>query len=171
MAYVVHVVAQPLFQARVAAPAVNLGVAGEPGAHRVAEIVVRMFFAEFARELGTLGPGAGQAHLAAKDVPELRKLVETEPAEICAERRAARIVRHGPDGAQIPFGVFPHGSELDDDEPLSAETHARLTVKNRPAVAETDREGDEGQQRREQNQENGGNYNVNRSFDEARQAQ
>src|SRR6266850_6697616 len=72
---VVEVVLDALLDGGVAAPAVDLGPAGDPRLHLVAEHVAGHAPPELLDEARALGPRAHQAHLAAQHVEELRELV------------------------------------------------------------------------------------------------
>src|SRR4051812_39301309 len=55
-------------------------------------------FLQRGNDLGTLGSGPNQAHLAAKHVPELRKLIQMRVAQDSADGCNARIAGLRPDG-------------------------------------------------------------------------
>src|ERR1700760_1730898 len=93
----------------------DLRPAGEAGADHVAQVVERNLLREPGGELGALGARADEAHLTAKDVPELRDLVDACLAQEAAEAGNARVVFGGPAGA-LGFGVDEHGAELVDLE-------------------------------------------------------
>src|SRR2546427_5754822 len=87
---VVKVVLDALAERSVAAPAVDLGPAGDAGLDAVASHVVRNGLAELVDEEGALRPGADQAHVALQDVDELGQLVQTGAAQEGTDGRAAR---------------------------------------------------------------------------------
>src|SRR5262249_21943244 len=105
---VVEVVLDPLLDRRVAAPAVDLRPAGDPGLHLVAEHVAGHAATEFLDEARALGPRADQAHLTAQHVDELRQFVEAGPPQKYAQGGAARIVDARPHGAGLRLRVHPH---------------------------------------------------------------
>ena len=95
---VVEVVLDALLDRRVAAPAVDLGPAGDPRLHLVPQHVLRVAVLELLDEVRALGPRPDQRHVAPQHVPELGQLVDVEAPEEAAERRAARVFLVGPDG-------------------------------------------------------------------------
>src|SRR5437879_13720569 len=88
---VVEIVLDALAQRGVAAPAVDLGPAGDAGFDAVAGVVAGNGFAELLDENGTFGTWPNQAHVAAQYVDELGQLIETGLAEECHQTRTARI--------------------------------------------------------------------------------
>ena len=56
----------------------DLGPAGDAGAHAVALPVVGDLLVQRFDELGALGAGADDRHLAAEDVEELRQFIEAD---------------------------------------------------------------------------------------------
>jgi len=95
----VEIMAQPFFDARVSTPSMDLCVARKARTYKVAKVIAGMFQPKFAGEFRTLRPRPDETHVAAQNVPELRKLVQSEAAKIVTDSRAARVVRHGPNGA------------------------------------------------------------------------
>ena len=77
-----------------------------PGLHLVTQHVLRDPVLELLDEVRPLGTRADDRHVAAQDVPELRQLVEVEPAQPAADRRAPRVVVARPDRAGVVFGVL-----------------------------------------------------------------
>ena len=72
-----------------AAQAVDLGPAGDPGLDAVAVLVAGDVARELAHVLGALGPRADEAHVAAQHVEQLGQLVERESRAGSARRRGA----------------------------------------------------------------------------------
>src|SRR5207253_2011314 len=99
-----------------------------------------------ARKLRTRRPWADEAHVAAKDIPKLRKLIKAGTPKIVTNSGAARVGRHRPDRSKIAFRMFVHCSELDHREPTSAETNPRLTIKNGASVHLPHRQSNEHEQ-------------------------
>src|ERR1019366_8583751 len=89
---VVEIVLDTFAQRRVAAPAVDLGPAGDAGFDGVPSVIVRDRLGELADENRTLRTRAYQAHVADEDVDELRQLVQARLAQEGAELRCARVV-------------------------------------------------------------------------------
>ena len=152
MRYIKEVVAQAFFDAGVAAPAMNLGEAGNSGPDRMTHFVSGMFPSELARELGAFRARADEAHVTLQDVPQLRQFIDREAPEIPTDSSAARIAWHRPDGAKTTFGVFAHGAEFQDGEMASVESNSPLTIKDGAAIAEGDEACDRGKQGREDDQ-------------------
>src|SRR4051812_35901847 len=82
---VVEVVLDSLVERRVSAPPVDLRPARESGFDLVAKHVLWNLVFELFHEVGAFGPWTDDRHVAAEDVPELRKLVEIRTAEEPAE--------------------------------------------------------------------------------------
>lgn len=150
------------------APAVHLGVTAEAGPDRVAQIVFGVISSEFAGEFRALGPRPNKTHLSTQDIPKLWKFIKTEPAQIMADPGASGIIRHRPDGSQVTFGMFLHGSEFDNREAMASKANACLPIENRSAVCKTYCGRDQCQQRREHNQSDSGKEDIRRSLNPAR---
>src|SRR6185503_9692195 len=120
-----------LFNRRVAAPAVDLGPAGQAGAHLVAQHVLRDALLELMDEVRPLGPRTYQRHVAAQDVPQLWKLIDVGPAEQPADRSAPRVVVARPYGAGLALGVLVHRTKLVDRERFAVQSHPLLPVEDR----------------------------------------
>ena len=76
----------------------DLSPAGQTGLDQVSTRPERDTVAQLSEELRPFRPRPHQRHLAAQDVPELRKLVEPKPAHDAARPRQLRIVRARPNG-------------------------------------------------------------------------
>src|SRR6266852_3741707 len=98
---VVEVTLDPPLDRRVAPPAVDLGPAGDPRLHLVAEHIARHAPPEFLDEARALRARPHEAHLAAQHVEELRQLVEARPSQERPEGGAAWIIRARPHGAGL----------------------------------------------------------------------
>ena len=93
------------------------------------------------------GPGSDEAHLAAEDIPELRKLVQTRLAQKPSESRDAGVVlelvvaqpfgfRIGVAFEQVTqklLGVRDHGAELQAVERLPVSADALMAEEDRAA--------------------------------------
>src|SRR5215204_792554 len=128
---VVEIVLDALLERRVAAPSVDLGPAGDSRLDLVAQHVLRDAVLELLDEVGTFWSWSDDRHVAAQHVPELRQLVEVEPAQEAADPGSARVVVSGPDGAGVVFRAHVHRAELVDVERLAVETHPLLLVEHR----------------------------------------
>ena len=126
--------AKALFEAGVAAPAVNLSIAREAGPNRVAQVVVGVFPPELASEFGAFGARTHKAHIALEDIPELRKLIKTRSPQVVSDPGAPWIIRDGPDRAQVPFGLLQHGSEFDNGEAVPVQPNTGLAIEDRSAI-------------------------------------
>src|SRR5450759_4507308 len=93
---VVEVVLDPLGEAGVAAPAVDLRPAGHAGADAVAQHVLRKLLLEFSDELRPLRAGPDEGHLPPQDIDELRQLVQAPSPQVPPDPRAARVLRARP---------------------------------------------------------------------------
>ena len=109
----------------------HLRPAGQPGLDEVPARPVRHAAAQLLEELGTLRPRPHQRHLAAEDVPQLRKLVEPRSAHEGAGRRDARVVGPRPDGLARTLGVGAHRPELVDRECLAVLAEPDLAQEHR----------------------------------------
>lgn len=111
----------------VAAETVHLRPAGHAGFDEVARKVVRDFAGELVDVVGAFGSRADEAHVAAKDVPELGKLVDVPAAEEAADAEEARIARGGGlVGGVGGGGVGPHAAEFVERERAVAGADASL---------------------------------------------
>jgi len=130
----VQIVAESFFDARVSTPAVDLRVTGETRTDNMAKVIARELLTEFAGEFGTFGPRSDKTHVAAKNIPELRKFVEAETAKIMTHSCAAGIVRNRPDGTEMALGILMHAAEFHDRETMAVQSDASLAIENRSAV-------------------------------------
>ncbi len=78
---------------------------------------------------------ADEAHVASKDVPELRQLVHRSGAQHAADARDTRVVLRRLHGANSGFGVWNHRSELERAKNAAAFADPSLPVEDRPAVS------------------------------------
>jgi hypothetical protein len=92
-------------------------------------------------------PGPNERHVTAKDVPDLRYLVDARTAEPVAKTRDAGVVREFP-FTQVAFGLFGmvaevvledaavggHGLELEAAEGAAAPADPSIEIKRRTAV-------------------------------------
>ena len=92
---------------------------------------------EFAGEFGTFGPRSDKTHVAAKNVPELRKFVEAETAKIMTHSCAAGIVRNRPDGTEMALGILMHAAEFDDRESMAIQSNASLSIEHGSVIRQT----------------------------------
>src|SRR5438445_13332128 len=82
---VVEIVLDSFAQGGVAAPAVDLGPAGDPGLHAMAGHVIGNGLGELLNKDGSLRPGTDQAHVAYQNIDQLRQLVKACASNECAE--------------------------------------------------------------------------------------
>ena len=116
-------------------PAVHLRPAGDAGEHRQAPPLERCVALQLVRETG---PGADQAHLAAHDVDQLRRLVEAEAAKETSHTGDARIVLEAQDAGALLLGADDHGSKLDEGKRHGVPADALLHVEHGPARGQLD---------------------------------
>src|SRR4051795_11213137 len=155
-----------------AAQAVNLGPAGDPGLDAVAVAVAVDVVLEQPGEVRTLGTWADQAHVALEHVQQLRQRVERGAAQEGAEARAA-VVALNPAGGGVRrqvrhrerLGRGAHGAELAHLELTAVEAVARLAEEDRPADREQRPERQQAEDRQRDQQEHAGNQAVDRVLD------
>jgi len=138
MADIMEIVAEPLFETRITAPSVNLGVSREAASNGVPQMVIRVFVRKLAGELGALRPRPHKTHITPEHVPELRKLIQARTAEVITNARASRITRHRPNRSKVAFRLFAHRSEFDHGELPAFETDPCLTVKDGAPIGQPD---------------------------------
>jgi hypothetical protein len=124
-----------------------------------------MFQPEFAGEFRTFRSRSDKTHVAAQDIPELRKFVQSEAAKVVAGSRAARIVRHGPNCTQVALGIFAHASEFDDSESAAVQSNSNLAIKNGPAIRQTHKGSNPPHHWEQNNQGGGGYHNIQHTLD------
>ena len=120
--------------------AVDLGVAGEAGLGLKAKTEFREFFFIFLEDLGALRAGADNGHIAAKDVDELRDLVDAEAANTAPDGGDAFVIAAGEPRHAVLFGVFVHAAEFQQFEGLAFFCQALLPEQGGAAVA-SDQQG------------------------------
>src|SRR5918911_493140 len=90
--------------------------------------------------IGERGPRPDEAHLAPDDVPELRHLVDREPAQEAADRRDTGVAVVDLQPGSLALGADDHRAQLEEVELLAAFPDAALPVEDGTAVGELDRE-------------------------------
>ena len=103
-------------------------------------------------DLDLFRPRPDEAHLAAEDVPELRQLVEAQPAEPPADPRPPGVVLELEDGlvelvevdqlAEPLVGADDHRPELDHHERAALQAGPALAVEDRPPAVHCDHDRD-----------------------------
>src|SRR5262249_46206789 len=131
-----------LFERRVAAPAVHLRPASNPGLHLVSKHVLWNSTLELIDEKRALRPWPDNRHFAFQDVPELRKLVQIEATEEAAERSAPRVIVARPHRSRGVLSVDEHRAELVHGEGAPVEAHPLLTIEDRARRAHPHSRGD-----------------------------
>src|SRR5207302_5842686 len=124
--------------------AVHLGPAGEARLHVEASALPRRVLVDLVAKRWSR---ADQAHVAADDVPELRQLVEREPAEGAARSRDARVAAVDGVARALLLGADDHRPQLEQVEVAPLVADAPLPVEDRAAVLELDRERGGGEER------------------------
>lgn len=145
----IHQIHQKLVVGRRIVLAVDLGVAGEAALSLEAEVPLREFFFVLSGNLGTLGAGAYDGHVAFQDVQELREFIEADSADEAADGCDAGIVLTGGESRYaVFFGIHAHTAEFVDREYLPVFGEAVLLVEGGAAVSfdkETDDEHGDGE--------------------------
>src|SRR5688572_6875952 len=70
-------------------------------------------------EIGALRPRADQAHVTLENVPELWEFIDSQLSQESTDWCDARIVLTGPHSADVRFGIYNHGTELNHPEFLT----------------------------------------------------
>src|SRR6185503_3628439 len=128
----------------------NLAQAGDSGTGREAIGIVRHERLQQGNEVASLGARAHEAHLSAKDVPELRDLIEVSRAQDPPDRRRPRIAVGGPHGPRALLGIDRHGSKFIDLKWLPASAEPLLSIEDRAAPFQFDDQRDDGNDRKQQ---------------------
>lgn len=107
------------------------------------------------------GAGADEAHFAFEDVVEFGKFIEAGFAQELAECREPLSI-----GQEVAIGIarIGHGTEFNEHERLAVETGALLAEKNRGSEPPAYQKHEQGKQRREKQQPEGGGSYIEGSF-------
>src|SRR5208283_4878063 len=100
-----------------------------------------------------LGPWSDNAHMSGQNIPQLRKLVQTCPAENPSDRCRARVPFFCANRPRRNFRVGTHRSELDDKKWLAVQAYSFLDEKNRTAGRQFN-DGSKNQSKRQSEQKN-----------------
>lgn len=142
------------------------GIGGDAGADGVEVGVARVALHYLLDEVGALGAGAYETHIAAQDVPELGELVEMVLADELADAGEAcvvlLVVELGDAGG---FGVGVHGAELIDAERLAAAADTLLGEKGRAAVVAAHENVADDEEGKEYDEAEDADDDVERAFD------
>ncbi len=125
------VMANPLLQARVAAPAIHLRPAGHARPGDVPGVVMRHAGLEALDQLRPLWTRSDQAHIPFKNVPKLGHLINVPLAHEGANSEPARIVFLRPLWPILLFRIRAHTSQLDHPKKPAVEPHSNLAVEDR----------------------------------------
>lgn len=108
-----------------------------------AEVPLREFFFVLGGNLGALGTGAYDGHVAFQDVQELREFIEADSADEAADGGDAGIVLAGGESRHaVFFGIHAHTAEFVDREYFPVFGEAVLLVEGGAAVS-FDKEADD----------------------------
>lgn len=121
----IHQIHQELVVGRRIVLAIDLGIAGESALGLEAEVPLGKFFLVLGGNLGTLGAGAYDGHVAFQDVQELREFIEADSADEAAYGGDAGIVLAGGESRYTVFlRIHAHAAEFVDREyfPVFGET-------------------------------------------------
>ena len=142
------------------------GIGGDAGADGVEVGVARIALHYLLDEVGALGAGAYETHIAAQDVPELGELVEMVLADELADAGEAcvvlLVVELGDAGG---FSIGVHGAELVDAERLAAAAYALLGEKGRAAVVAAHENVADDEEGKEYDEAEDADDDVERAFD------
>ena len=145
----IHQIHQELVVGRRIVLAIDLSIAGESTLSLEAEVPLRKFFFVLGGNLGALGAGAYDGHVAFQDVQELGELVDTDSTDEAADRGDSWIVLAcGESGNTVFFGIHAHTAEFVDRKYLPVFGEAVLLVEGGAAVSfdkETDDEHGDGE--------------------------
>src|SRR2546430_4921018 len=125
-----EVVLQLLFGVfqRVAILVTDLSPASDSWTYNIAHRVVRNLFGEPLDEFGTLRPRANKSHIALQHGPELRNFIQSRTANEASNARDARIIVGCPSRSRVGFRVLPHGTELEAEKCVPAQTDPLLPI-------------------------------------------
>lgn len=116
--------------------AIDLSIAGESALGLEAEVPLGEFFFVLGGDLGALGAGAYDGHVAFQDVQELWEFIEADSADEAADGGDAGIVLAGGESRYaVFFGIHAHTAEFVDREYLPVFGEAVLLVKGGAAVS------------------------------------
>src|SRR5712692_8736110 len=113
---VIEVVFDAFRNRGIAAQAIHLCPAGNPRLQEMSHIITFDFLAKPVHEKRTFGSRPDQAHIPAKDIPELGELVQVGFAEKLSQRTAAVILGSRPKLVRAFLTLQPHGPKLVDGE-------------------------------------------------------
>lgn len=132
----IHQIHQELVVGRRIVLAIDLGIAGESALGLEAEVPLGEFFFVLGGDLGALGAGAYDGHVAFQDVQELWEFIEADSADEAADGGDAGIVLAGGESRYaVFFGIHAHTAEFVDREYLPVFGEAVLLVKGGAAVS------------------------------------
>ena len=132
----IHQIHQELVVGRRIVLAIDLGIAGESTLGLEAEVPLRKFFFVLGGNLGALGAGSYDGHVAFQDVQELREFIEADSADEAADGGDAGIVLAGGESRySVFFGIHAHTAEFVDRKYLPVFGEAVLLVKGGAAVS------------------------------------
>lgn len=145
----IHQIHQELVVGRRIVLAIDLSIAGESALGLEAEVPLREFFFVLGGNLGALGAGSYDGHVAFQDVQELREFIEADSADEAAAGSDTGIVLTGGESRYaVLFGIHAHTAEFVDREYLPVFGEAVLLVEGGAAVSfdkETDDEHGDGE--------------------------
>ena len=129
--------------------AIDLSIAGESALGLEAEVPLREFFFVLGGNLGALGAGSYDGHVAFQDVQELREFIEAYSADEAADGGDTGIVlARGESRHAVFFGIHAHAAEFVDGKYFPVFGKAVLLVEGGAAVSfdkETDDEHGDGE--------------------------
>ena len=164
---------------------VHLGPSGDSGPYTLSLRIDGYSLPQLLEDLGLLGPGPNQVHVALQDVEQLGELVEPVSPQEPPGPGDPRVVFTGPDLARV-IAVHPHGAEFVDLEDPSAlvsrppigardgsaspgslsgvQPHSILSIEHRPRGGEPHQEADEKHEREEEHNEEERHQDVQSTY-------
>lgn len=162
----IHQIHQELVVGRRIVLAVDLGIAGESALGLETEVPLREFFFVLGGNLGALGAGAYDGHVAFQDVQELREFIEADGADEATDGGDAGIVLAGGESRYAVFlGIHAHAAEFVDGEDFAVFGEAVLLVEGGASVS-FDEEPDDDHRDREDEEGSEGECDVDEAFPE-----
>jgi len=136
------------------------------GRHAMARLVSRHLELELLDEVRALRSRTHERHLADEHIPELREFIEAQLPEHLANSRHPLVVQDVP--SHIGVTVNPHGAELQHVEELPVAADTALTEQDRAGAADPHRDHASDEERRTDNECDGGNCHIDGPLDTGR---
>ena len=141
--------------------AFDLSEPGHPRPHPMALMIARSERREFIAMRQRMRARPDQRHLTAQHVPELRKLVEARPTQPTPDRREARVLDVDLFEGRARIGQRP---EFQNQERRAEQSVSPLSKQRGPWGGRPDHGGNQQEQRRQQNQSEGCQSDIQHTF-------